>query len=436
MIGKGLSLDQAPPFMAPFSFFITAPIFAVFAGFVLLVSDSSLFFHRLSPEFLAVVHLITIGYFSMVMIGSMQQMLPVLAGVQFDSPMRNAKIILFLTSAGATLFFFGFYFSQAIVINIATIFLFAGLFVFIFVVLKALLKVKNKNDSVRAMSYAVISFLVAIICGAYVGFSYGGISEYSDFFASFHIAWVFFGWAMLLVIGVSFQVIPMFYVSSPYPEILRFKGVLTIFAILIALTILRVFGLFDYFYFHKLLEVVMLGIFVIFAYITIKKIKERKRAVVDTSLLFWYVAMSSLIVGIFVWIYGSIAANEQIITLSGIIIAVGFLLSLINGMLYKIVPFLVWFHLSNMGYFDAPTMRDILNDKRARYQLYFHLISFLFFVLALLFNLVLFKIAGLFFIISNILLFINLFICAKVYFKTKSQPLPKMNFDMSAFMKK
>jgi len=107
---------------------------------------------------------------------------------------------------------------------------------------------------------------------------------------------------------------------------------------------------------------------------------------------------------------------------------------LINAMLYKILPFLVWFHLSNMGHFNIPTMRDMLSDKKARIQFYMHLAALLFFVAAPILELYLYKVAALFFTVSNVLLFINLYSAAKIYFQKKDEPVP-MAFDMSSFTK-
>jgi hypothetical protein len=77
----GLSLDQAPPISAPVRFFLTAPLFAMVAAALILFFDPALLMSRFSLETIAVTHLFTIGFIAMVMLGALQQMLPVLAGV-------------------------------------------------------------------------------------------------------------------------------------------------------------------------------------------------------------------------------------------------------------------------------------------------------------------------------------------------------------------
>jgi hypothetical protein len=56
-----LSFDQGPPISAPLRFFITAPLFAIGAGFLLLWSGPELFASRWTPAALALTHLITVG---------------------------------------------------------------------------------------------------------------------------------------------------------------------------------------------------------------------------------------------------------------------------------------------------------------------------------------------------------------------------------------
>ena len=84
-----LSLEQAPPYHVPLRFFVTAPVFAMVAALVLMFAGPAAFASRWSPALLAVTHLLTLGYVSMVMLGAMLQMLPVLAGV----PVRRVVFI-------------------------------------------------------------------------------------------------------------------------------------------------------------------------------------------------------------------------------------------------------------------------------------------------------------------------------------------------------
>jgi hypothetical protein len=60
------------------------------------------------------------------------------------------------------------------------------------------------------------------------------------------------------------------------------------------------------------------------------------------------------------------------------------LLSLISGMLYKIIPFLTWFHLTARNINKVPTMRELLPNRYTLRQYYMHLVGILFLFLSVL----------------------------------------------------
>ena len=70
--------------------------------------------------------------------------------------------------------------------------------------------------------------------------------------------------------------------------------------------------------------------------------------------------------------------------LLGIGLIQGVALSVINGMLYKIVPFLSWFHLQNRQMalmcmtVRVPHMKEFVTDKSAKRQFYLHLSGLVF----------------------------------------------------------
>jgi len=68
-----LSLDQAPELWAPLRFFISAPVFAIAAIVLMLVSGPEVYQNRWLPETIAITHLITLGFISMVMVGAALQ---------------------------------------------------------------------------------------------------------------------------------------------------------------------------------------------------------------------------------------------------------------------------------------------------------------------------------------------------------------------------
>jgi len=355
----------------------------------------------------------------------MQQMLPVIAGVKFPRPLLNARLIFLLLSTGTLTLVFGLYASDPIWLKIAAGLLGSGIGYFILLAGYALSGVAQRSDSVRAFGYAFWSLGAALFFGLLVVLSHAGVIGYREVFAHLHIAWMVVGWMMLLVIGVSFQVVPMFYVTEAYSLFCRRYGTVLLFGALIVFSLVRLFAPG-----FEIVAVLLLGfallIVIGYAAVTIRRLYTRKRATRESNIRLWYLAMGSLIAGIILWSIGYLTDAERLVIGGGMVLAVGFAVSLITAMLYKIVPFLVWFHLSSMGHFDVATMRELVPERRIRLHLWVHCAAYAALVGAVFFSPALFPAAGLLFGLSNILLFINLVRAGLYYRRKKSEPVMGM----------
>ncbi|RLA72461.1 MAG: hypothetical protein DRG78_23815 [Epsilonproteobacteria bacterium] len=405
----GLSLDQAPPFKAPLKFFLTAPLFAIVAGLLLLFSTE---FTIHSPYLIATIHFITIGYMIMIVFGALQQMLPVIAGAVIPKPVIVANITYWSLIIGLISFSIGFFIYEKILFFVSAITLMLGILFFISVALAQLIKVVNKSYIV----YGIIVSLVFLICAFFLGIhllishATSNISSLHYDFATLHYNFIFFGFLFLLIASVTFQVVPMFWVSADFKQNEQ-KIIIIGTAILLAFCIVSIFTNYNLYLIYK---IVMSGVLLYFAYTTIYKLKNRRRKLQDYTVNFYFSSMIFLILGTFYWLIMDIfnLSFEPLAILFGL----GFLMSLFNGMLYKIVPFLTWFHLNSQGKFNIPTMRDMIPSSFIKIQFYLHIVSIILFFFGFLINLtILIKLASIIFIISNTLFFLNLLKSANIY---------------------
>ena len=60
----------------PLRFFLTAPLFLVLAGVLLVVDGAAVFASRWTPSALALTHLLTAGFMLQVMLGALFQLMP------------------------------------------------------------------------------------------------------------------------------------------------------------------------------------------------------------------------------------------------------------------------------------------------------------------------------------------------------------------------
>ncbi|MGB9874428.1 MAG: hypothetical protein ACPLRS_05620, partial [Hydrogenobacter sp.] len=103
----GLSLQQAPPFIIVFGFFLTACSFGV------VLSITELYMALRHALYLpALVHLYTLGFALFTMFGALFQMLPVVAGAVIKNPKPKALISYLLLISGIPTFVYSFIFGR------------------------------------------------------------------------------------------------------------------------------------------------------------------------------------------------------------------------------------------------------------------------------------------------------------------------------------
>jgi len=405
---KGLSTDQAPPFSVPIRFFLTLPIFAIAIALIILYYPSEILFNRYTNISIAVVHLFTIGILSMAIMGALQQMLPVMAGISIKNPLQKAMIIHITLILGVALFAIGFIFELKVPKHIASLFLLISYMTF-FISLFSLYKVSFLTPTIKAMRFFVPLGVVAILLGITLLLSYdsGFLNSIQPMFLNSHIMFAFFGFAFTLIVGLSFQMIPMFYVSADYTQLIQDHFIKLLFISIILASI----------YFSKIPFLLLINIY---AYATLKRFETRRRKLFEPTLLFWKLSMFSLVLGSLVWIMSDYIDDIRVSSAMFIIFGFGFLYSLIHALIYKIVPFLSWFHLSTLILKELPpNIKEFISDKSIMKNWYFYVSSYILF-LSSFFMHELLNIAALVFIISEIIFFINLIKAYQKYTKFKN----------------
>lgn len=422
----GLSVEQAPPISAPLRFFLTAPLFGILAGVLLFFSDTSMLMNRYSIDTIIVTHTITIGFFSFIMFGALTQMLPVLASVKISNVKPITTIAHLLLVVGLLGMIFGLKLHINMLVTLAYITLGSGFMIMILSIAYAMNGITHFTATIRAMVVSLTFAFFIVFMGAFLLYEYANdaISEYHIIVANIHSVWAIFGFCGVLIIGVAFQVLPMFYVAPKFKKFCK-KRVVYLITFGLLIWMLLTFYFEDYTLYAKLW---ISTFFWAFSTAVWLKLKRRKRAISDVTVWYWRAASIFLTLGIFLWIFDEFFKHEYIVMV-GILLGGGFILSIMIGMLYKIVPFLVWFHLNGMGYMSIPTINEMIDKDVAKMQFVLLILALIGFLFAFYMPQVLAPSATLF-IVSMMLLEYNLLAPALVYLKTKkSQP----DFDMSAF---
>ena len=416
----GLSLDQAPPISVPLRFFLLAPVFGMVAALVVLFSKGMVL-AAFEPHTIVALHAITIGFFSFVMLGALTQMLPVLASAtiyRVDTVAGSAHLLLFL---GLFCFGFGFLNTSTLFFTLAYGFLGSGFMLLIFSILRSMRQVSNFTPTVKTMALSLVFAGVAVALGVFMLFEYASVSlqPYHAVLVHIHAVVAIFGFASLLIVGVSFQVLPMFYVAPDFKPFFQKKVVWIISFLLLLWGAVQLF-LPNYAIGVKVALAVFFAAFGVAIFV---KFAKRKRKRGDITVIYWISGASMLLVGLGLWVVDDFVSIELSVV-SGVFLG-GFVLSIMQGMLYKIIPFLVWFHLNGAGYMNIS--HNMINKNLAKIQFFIFVASFLLVVGSVFLPLLLPWGAALF-LASMILLEYNLLAPVKLYKETKKT---KPDFDMS-----
>ncbi len=374
----GLSFEQAPPISVPYRFFLTAPLFGIAAGLLILLQGGDVLASRWTPASLALTHLLAVGFMLQVMCGAMLQVLPVAAGANVWRPRLMANLTYPGLTLGGILLVSGFLTEQALLFQLAVILLSLTLGFYAVVVLGAVIFTPAKGPTILTLRVALPALIVTVTLGATLGSAFGwhlGLPVID--ITHIHASWGLGGWGLLLVGGVGYLVVPMFQLTPTYPAwfsrsyALALFGLLTLWSLawLLADRPLLV---------QEILATAAAVLVGLYAVLTLNLQRQRRRKIIEPTLLFWRMAMVCLILAalgvIVLQVHPASANYEHGPYLMGVLLLVGVFVSVISGMLYKITPFLNWLHLQTIGRpgLVVPNIRQMVPEARMFMQFRFH----------------------------------------------------------------
>lgn len=376
---RALSLDSSPALSVPLRFFLNAPVFALLAAALLVWEGPDALASRWSPILLALTHLFTLGILTSVMAGALMQILPVATGVRVAGPGVSALVVHTLLTVGTLVLSSAFLAGTPALYAIALLLLTVA---FVWLLIACSLGFwryrhaarKGVSDVLGASRLALAALLVTIALGLLLaGAQAFGMPLPIVALTDLHAVWGLSGWVGLLTIGMAYQLIPMFVVTEPYPRLFDVGLAPGVFALLALISfsgamIPRI---------QTPLYALLLVTFIAFAVVTLRLLGTRKRPAADATTLFWRTAMLCLTGCGPLWAIHVKTGNPTYAVTLGVLLLFGVAWSLVNGMLYKIVPFLLWYHaqrsLAGAAMRSAPKVKDMIPDRTASMQFWAHL---------------------------------------------------------------
>jgi len=390
---SGLSLDQAPPLSIPASFFLTIPLGILIAAGILLAHGTLALSSPWTNQTLALAHAGTLGVLAMGMVGALYQMTPVIAGTPVPFT-RIAHLVHLLFLAGLAGFIWRLLGGPVAAMSWAIISFELALVAFLLPLGWALLRPATHNETVQGMRLALLSLAVIALIGLLMARGYAGdtFSQNRVLWMQIHLILALLGWVGGLIMSVSWQVIPMFYLSPVVNRTTKrwLFGVLTLGLILPFAALFATVETGEVLSRGNIAAIsalpAALVIWVLHPALMLHNIARRKRKRSDASLLFWKTGLGTALL----LIPGAIAAlvlpDPRWQVLFGWVAIWGWAALIIHGMLSRIVPFLVWFHryAARVGLEPVPSMRSLLSQQRIRIGFALHISSVVLGVMAIL----------------------------------------------------
>lgn len=336
-------MNISPSFSPPIA--LMKPYFLL-AGFFYLLSMLALFF--LNPfsaledfALLGWVHLYMLGFVMMGIFAAMAQLGPIVVETRHYNVNIFKFLWLFLTT-GIFLMMIGFYLNPTFLlygggIVLLTMSIYAGEF------LLTLKNAKRNTSITKAMKMSNFFLLLGILSGLVMVMAFNGILDINPHtILKMHTFGLVVGFVVLLIMGISIILIPMFGSSSRISDN-EFTNSFYTVSLGVVIMMASVFVLtqeLEYLAYFITIVAILLYLYQLY-----KMTSSRKKITHDIWARSMYVAFSSFIIAFTILILYLFNQDELYLRVGMWLIFVGFFGFIIIGNFYKVIPFLVWFHI-------------------------------------------------------------------------------------------
>ncbi len=363
-----ISQEFAPPFKLIAPYFIIGVIVYVFSVFFLFSFDITTISH-LDSSVLSWIHFLLLGFVMMIIFGAMAQLVPVVLEVGHFA-VELYYIIYPLLFIGTILMVGGFGFLPQL-LPYGGVVVLISLMIFIFETFMTIKRVKKFNLVMTSVALANGFLFFGLIFGLIMALGYAGIVSVDiSSFLKAHIYLVFVGYVGITIMGMSMVLIPMFWLSHSF----SWKSVTyALWLISLGVVSISFSSIFDSIYLEYIGYILTLVALFLYFYQVFVIYKTRVRVENDIylrSMVFSYITIFiSLVMGV-LYLFSE---SQTLLLAIGWLVIFGYITFIINGHLYKIVPFLVWFERFSplVGKEEVPMLNDMLPNRSASLQFIF-----------------------------------------------------------------
>lgn len=370
MAMSGIATDRSPSFSLPLRYFLLGV-----ASYLLTMTGVAAFGGELagttwSPHLLALTHLLTLGTVLSVIMGATYQLVPVvlLASV-WSQGLGKATFWVYL--AGVVGMVAGFWTWAPMLLAAGGTLVVLAILSFLVNVAASLARGATWNRIGLAMVVALVMLVAAGTVGALRVAAYArpGLAVPMAHALAAHAHLAAFGCAALFVFGLSYQMITMFVVTHGHDRL----GWPVLVAGTLGITAFAAGGLGQLPWLWRGGAVLMAASSWLWAYDVWRMYRGRTRKALDVGLTLVASAVPYLLAATVLGLMLAFGATPGL-SAAGLAAAyavvglVGFLVFTIVGWLYKIMPFLSWYHRYStlVGKQKVPMIKDLFDERTAR----------------------------------------------------------------------
>ncbi|CAM5789430.1 hypothetical protein [Castellaniella caeni] len=344
---RALDFDKTPALGVPLPFLLNVPLFGLLAGLLATWAGPQAFLSRWDAATLALTHLWTLGILGSAMLGASIQILAVACNVPIAAARPVARTTHALLTLGTLALAGGFLWWSPTAWLGAIGLLAAAFALYLLSVGVALWRhrktvYKGAKEILVPVRGALAALGLTVLMGLVMAGSLGlGLSLPA--WVGSHILWGLLGWGGLLLMAMSFQLLPIFQLTELYPKSLTRWLPLLVPGLLVAWSALDASSGLPHLM-RETVELLLVGAYLAWIGTSLQRLWARKRPTAEATTLFWFTSLTCLLACAPAWVWLRHGQALQAPMVLGVLLIVGGLGAVVHGMLYKIVPFLLWKH--------------------------------------------------------------------------------------------
>ncbi|AOZ91509.1 hypothetical protein [Paenibacillus crassostreae] len=364
------------PFLFIFTGLVSFALFQLFSLFDFATWLTVLGDQPRYPTGWSRIHLLVLGWATMIAMGAVYQLVPVVLQNHglFSKKLGYVHYCFFAIGTAGLLI--GFQTMQVMMIATFATLAFIGILLFAFNIATTLIRANKWDPITISVACSVVYLVLGGTAGMLMGLNFY-FQQWGDFHERLlgaHICLAAIGWFGMLITGLSYKMLPMFYLSHGYPVRLQ-KVVIVLWnaGVLVGASSFLFNGP-GWLKWTGLLLIVLAMI--TYSYHLSQMVKHRHKPNPGVGILWSYsIAHCMTIIGIILVILipfiPELIVQSRMIVILGWLYLWGWIGLTILSYLSKIVPFLWWTHKygPKIGKGKMPTMSDLIDDRHVRITL-------------------------------------------------------------------